>query len=38
MENPIKQMENINQKPEKFNLIAVHKENLVNNYSKFAKL
>ena len=34
MENPIEQKENINQKPEKFKLIAVHKENLVNNYSK----
>ena len=34
MENPIKQKENIKQKPEKFKLIAVHKENLENNYSK----
>ena len=34
MENQIKQIENINQKKEKFNFIAVHKENLENNYSK----
>ena len=34
MENPIKQIEkNINQNPKKFNLIAVHKENIENNYS-----